>query len=203
MAFTILCQLAEAPAHPYKLQRLLRERGKVQLLGLNPDSLYHAIVQLQRAGLIEGVETTRDGNRPERRVYQITDLGRQEVMDRARQLLVDTGSEYPQAIGALAHLPGLTPATARDLLGLRATALAGEVAGLEIALHDAADAELPRVFVVEAEYALALKRAELAWVRQTVEELRAGRLSWDRTHLTGRCEGGLATPDPDGGDGVR
>lgn len=203
MSFTILCQLAEAPAHPYKLQRLLRERGKVQLLGLNPDSLYHAIVQLQRAGLIEDVETTRDGNRPERRVYQITDLGREEVRDRGRQLLVETGVEYPQAIAALAHLPGFTPATARELLGLRATALAGEVAGLEIALGDFAETELPRVFVVEAEYALALKRAELAWVRQTVDELRAGRLNWDLANLTGRYEADLTTPDPDGGDDVR
>jgi len=44
-------------------------------------------------------------------------------------------------------------------------------------------ADLPRVFVVEAEFALALMRAEMEWLRSTIDELRGGRLAWDRDEL--------------------
>jgi len=39
------------------------------------------------------------------------------------------------------------------------------------------------VFVVEAEFALALMRAEMEWLRSTIDELRGGRLAWDRDEI--------------------
>ncbi len=42
---------------------------------------------------------------------------------------------------------------------------------------------LPRLFQLEAEYALALRRAELAWVKSLIEDMRSGSLTWTHAEL--------------------
>ena len=53
-----------------------------------------------------------------------------------------------------------------------------------------ASQEIPRVFLVEGEYDLALREAEAAWVRSLLEELTTGSLSgiqlWRAWHETGQ-----------------
>jgi DNA-binding PadR family transcriptional regulator len=190
MAYTVLCQLREGPAHPYKLQRLMHERGKAWILNLKTDSLYHAIHQLERAGLIEGAETEREGNRPERRVYRITEAGVEEVEARTYELMTTIGNDFPRVIAPLSHLPGMEPQQVRQMLQLRAAQLAAAVAQSEVLLEDFRSTEFPRVFVIEVEYALALRKAELAWTRQTIAELGDGTLTWPAWPAqTGRPEG--------------
>ncbi len=163
-------------------------RGKKQLLSVNLDSLYHAIAQLERAALIEPVGTRREGRRPERTVYRATEAGLDEMRAWMRDLLVEPTDEFPRFIAALAHLAALTPDECRELLKRRALLLEARIASLEVALRGSAD--LPRVFVVEAEYALALKQAEQAWLRSTIDDLHARRLEWDREELM-RAHGGV------------
>jgi hypothetical protein len=47
-----------------------------------------------------------------------------------------------------------------------------------------------RIHLVEAEYALAMGRAELAWVRSILEEIRAGRFQWDVARILGDVRAG-------------
>jgi DNA-binding PadR family transcriptional regulator len=178
LAYLVLNLLAEAPMHPYEMKRLIRQRGKDLLVTVNLDSLYHAIAQLERAGLIEAAETSREGRRPERTVYRATDAGRDEVRTWMVELLTETPNEFPQAIAALAHLPAMTPDEVREHLGRRAMLLEMQVAASAALMRVAAE-QLPRVFLVEGEYAHALKRAELDWVRSLVADLASGRLTWD------------------------
>ena len=42
---------------------------------------------------------------------------------------------------------------------------------------------LPRLLLLEVEYVLALRQAELVWVRSFVEDLRTGQISWDIEQL--------------------
>ena len=181
LAFLVLNLLAEAPTHPYEMKRLIRWRGKDQLLAVNLESLYHSIAQLERAALIEPVGTGREGRRPERTVYRATESGLDELRAWMRDLLIEPTNEFPRFIAALAHLAALTPVECRELLERRAIHLQAQIATIEVGLSGSA--HLPRVFVVEAEYALALKRAELAWLRATIDDLKGGRLAWDRDEL--------------------
>ena len=64
----VLVLLAEAPMHPYEMQRLMQWRGKDQVVRVQRGSLYPAVERLMRAGLIEPLETEREGRRPERTV---------------------------------------------------------------------------------------------------------------------------------------
>src|SRR5690348_11457746 len=169
LAYLVLNLLAEAPMHPYEMKRLIHLRGKDQLLPVNLDSLYHAIAQLERAGLIEVVETSRDGRRPERTIYRATETGREELSGWSSELLTEAPGEFPKVIAALAHLPGMDPAQVRADLERRAFNLEVQLAASDAALR-AAKEQLPRVLIVEGEFAHALKRAELDWMRALIED---------------------------------
>jgi DNA-binding PadR family transcriptional regulator len=192
LAFLVLNLLAEAPTHPYEMKRLIHWRGKDQLVRVNLDSLYHAIAQLERGGLIEPIGTGREGRRPERTVYRATETGLDELRAWMQDLLVEPTNEFPRVVAALAHLAVLTPAESRELLERRLLRLEGQIASHEAGLRGSAN--LPRVFVVEAEYALALEHAERAWLRSVIDDLRDGRLAWDREELM-RTHGGAAAEE--------
>ena len=66
--------------HPYEMQRLIRQRKKDDFLELKRGSLYNNIERLKLAGLIEPVETTREGRRPERTIYRLTREGQRELI---------------------------------------------------------------------------------------------------------------------------
>ena len=74
-------------------------------------------------------------------------------------------------------LVGLTPDDAREQLEARAAGLAAELADVEETLAGSAD--VPRLFLLEEDYRRTVLSAELGWVRGVLEELRAGRLTWD------------------------
>jgi len=182
LAYLVLNLLAEAPMHPYEMKRLMHLRGKDQLLPVNLDSLYHAIGQLERAGLIEAVETSRDGRRPERTTYTATPAGREEVRGWMSELLTEAPGEFPKVIAALAHLPMMEPGEVQADLERRAFVLGVQIAAGDAALR-AASEMLPRVLVVEGEFAQALRRAELDWMRALIDDLATGRLTWDHEML--------------------
>src|SRR5215831_19269698 len=79
-SLAVLALLRERSMHPYELQRVMHQRHTDELLALKRGSLYHAINQLQRDGLIEPIEISREGRRPERTVYQITPDGEDELV---------------------------------------------------------------------------------------------------------------------------
>jgi DNA-binding PadR family transcriptional regulator len=180
LAYLVLNLLAEAPMHPYQIKRLIHSRGKDLIVDVNPASLYHAIAQLERAAVIEPVETIRDGRRPERTVYRATEAGVAELLAWMIELL--TQAPAPRAIAALAHLAVMEPAEVRVHLERRAEALATQIAGADALVASVRD-QVPRVFLVEGEYARALRQAELDWVRSIVDDLASGRLTWDRAEL--------------------
>jgi DNA-binding PadR family transcriptional regulator len=178
-ALTVLCLLRQRPMHPYEMQRLIRQCHKDEFLDLKRGSLYHAIERLQRAGLIDVVETSREGRRPERTVYQLTEAGELEVLNWLRELLAKPVSEPSQFLAALSFLPHLSTEDALDQLHERASRLEMAIIGLDAVLQKLVP-RIGRAVLVEVEYARAMKQAELEWVRSLSEDLRAGRLTWGR-----------------------
>lgn len=184
-SLVILALLFEQPMHPYEMRRLVRQRGKAELVDLRPGSLYRTIDRLERARLVEPIETTREGKFPERTVYRLTDHGREELEDWMRELLSTPMKDFPRLLEALSVLAVLEPDDARLQLQSRVLRLEGEIAAMETTLGRL-HGVLPRLFQVEAEYALALRRAELEWVGSLVEDLRTGRLTWSHAELRER-----------------
>ena len=95
--------------------------------------------------------------------------------------------EYPQFEAALTLLPILGPAQVLGLLRDRISALEETLTAERAEL--ASFTWLPRLFVVESEYHLAMGEAELAWVRGIAHELEDGSFpgmdEWARWVETG------------------
>ncbi len=182
-ALTVLAFLSEQPRHPYDMQRLIRERHKDFASG-NPRALYHAVERLLRQGLIEPLETNREGRRPERTIFQITDQGRDELENWLHELLETPESEHSGFVAAISLMTCLDHGTALNGLQGRAVALQSAIAALDAgikALQD--DVKLPRLVILELEYTRNQKQAELEFVRGLTDDLASGRLSWSRDAL--------------------
>ena len=163
LALAVLASLRERPMHPYEMAATMRSQGKERSIKLNYGSLYTVVDNLAKHGLIEAMEASREGRRPERTVYRLTDEGRAELEDWLTELLGTPVKEYPQFEAALAEIAVLPPDQVRDVLEHRVEALEEAVA--QQRAETAQLTWLPRLFLLENEYHLAIREAELAWVR--------------------------------------
>src|SRR5262245_12338091 len=177
-SLTVLCLLQTRPMHPYEMQRLIREWHKDEFLDLKPGSLYHAIDRLRRGGLIEPVETSREGRRPERTVYRLTEQGEGETLVWLRELLARPSREPSQFFAALSFLPHLHPQDVLEQLQQRVGALEAEIVCLQTVLKEMVP-RIGRLVLIEVEYLRAMRKAELGWVKSLQDDLRSGRLVWD------------------------
>jgi DNA-binding PadR family transcriptional regulator len=178
LALAVLSYLAQRPMHPYELGRTLRERGDERSIKYNPGSLYMVVRQLAKAGFVVGQGTTREGRRPERTVYAITDAGRRELREWLRDLVKEPRHEYPHFVAALSLIGALPPDEVVELLGQRREDLDAQQAAVrELIQRTLADGVHP-LFLVEEEYRLALLDAELAFVDRFVEQITDPQEGW-------------------------
>lgn len=178
-ALVILSLLAEADRHPYQMRRLCREPGKDALLDLPPGGLYRTVDRLARLGLVEPVETSRQGRFPERTVYRITPRGADELHQWMRSIISVPGREFADLVAALTHVANLEADDALAQLEARMPRLEAEIAGFD-ALMRSLSRSVPRAFLLAVELVRALRQAELEWVRSIVADLRSGELTWGR-----------------------
>jgi DNA-binding PadR family transcriptional regulator len=174
----VLALLREAPMHPYQMQRLLRDRHKDELLVLKRGSLYHAINRLVKAGLIKAVSSERDGRRPERTTYRIAPEGRRELTRVLRQMVGVPRHESSEFMAAMSFLLFLDQEDAIARLKERAQRLEQNARAIEAGMKTAS-AYVKRINLIESEYLLAMRKAELKWVRDLIGELLSGALTWD------------------------
>jgi DNA-binding PadR family transcriptional regulator len=188
LALAVLVLLYEAPMHPYRMQQLIKERGKDKVINVQKRaSLYQTINQLQRAGLIAVRETARDENRPERTIYALTEKGLQTARDWLREMLSTPADEYPDFPAAISFLPVLTVEDALQQLERREAALAYRIADIDAGLQSYKEV-LPRLFLLEEELMRATFDAELTWVRSIINDLRSGDLTWSEELRRGLSE---------------
>jgi DNA-binding PadR family transcriptional regulator len=176
LALAALACLFERPMHPYEMATTMRERGKDQSIKLNYGSLYTVVEALQQHGLIVAQETEREGRRPERTVYRLTDAGRMELIDWVSELLSRPAKEYTRFEAGLSLAGVLPPEDILALLAQRCVNLELEISQMRALLRLMEERGLRRIFVIENEYALAMREAELAWTLNLVEEIKSGRL---------------------------
>jgi DNA-binding PadR family transcriptional regulator len=174
----ILALLREAPRHPYQMQSLLRERHKDEILVLKRGSLYHAINRLLRTNLIEAISNTRDGRRPERTTYRILPAGKQQLLDSLREMISVPQRQPSDFLASMSFLVYVTPQAALAKLQQRIQHLEKEIHAGEAA-RKAAAARVHRINLIESEYLVAMRQAELKWVRSILDELRSGQLTWN------------------------
>jgi DNA-binding PadR family transcriptional regulator len=177
LALAVLGCLFEKPMHPYEMAQTMRLRAKHESIKLNYGSLYGVVEGLERRGLIRPLETTRQGRRPQRTVYEITATGTVEMNEWLSELVAVPVKEYLQYEAALSLLHGLPPDEAVPLLRQRCSALEVTLDESEARSEGADKRGIPRIFVIEEEYKVALLRTELEFTRTLIADIESGELS--------------------------
>lgn len=180
LGLAVLELLAERPMHPYEMQLLMKERRMDRVVKLRRGSLYHTVERLDRAGLIAMAETGRAGRRPERTVYALTEAGRDALTEHVQGMLRDPAEEYPAFAVALAYMHELPREQAMHMLGLRVVAVESEIAKFETMLEQLRRIGLARLHMVQLEYAQAMRRAELGFVRGLMHDIDSKNLRWNK-----------------------
>ena len=186
LALAVLSCLSERPMHPYEISTTLRTRGKEESIKLNYGSLYAVVESLAKHGLIRPMEVTREGRRPERTVYEITEAGAAEHDDWLAELLSTPVREFTSLEAGLSLMPGLEPDEVARLLGERAERLRMHLRQIEATHATMAEAGMPRLFMVESEFRAHMLEAELGYVTRLAEEIATSELPgtavWRRIH---------------------
>ncbi len=95
LALAVLVCLYEKPMHPYEVAQTLRQRAKQESVRLNYGSLYAVVEGLEKKGFIKATGTLREGKRPQRTVYEITENGAREMNDWMTELIGVPAKEFP------------------------------------------------------------------------------------------------------------
>ncbi|GAA2266717.1 PadR family transcriptional regulator [Streptomyces amakusaensis] len=186
LVLAVLGLLLEGPAHPYQMLAELRTRSDNHAAAINRGSLYNTVAALTEADWVAARGRQREGNRPERTVYELTPAGHDELVHRLDSRIRNPEWEFSRFLGAISYLGALGPDAAVEALTERARRLRLRTAADENRRTEALAANVPRLHIVEAEYALHLARAETAWVEAVIDDIRTGELTWPTT-----------APDPD------
>ena len=200
----VLVLLAEAPMHPYEMQRLMQWRGKDQVVRVQRGSLYPAVERLVR-----GRADRTDGDRAGRPAAGADRLsahrrGSGHRRNLAGGMIRTVSNEFPEFPAALSFMPLLSAEEARAQLTARLLGLGKEIAAIKSIVADLGDKyQLPRLFAIEDEYRLAMLEAEHRWVSGILDDLASGELYWDTPDDPGlgggsvRSDGGVSRHSAD------
>jgi DNA-binding PadR family transcriptional regulator len=161
LGISVLALLKAHPMHGYEMFQTLVERHADRIVKVRAGSLYHVVDRLTEEKLIRRAGTARDGKRPERAIYEVTDAGLEALADRVGELIAVPTHEFPQFAVALAEIDTLGADVAANAIDDRVGALDARVAEL-MALRDAS--VTPAGYLVAFDYLLATTRAELSWL---------------------------------------
>jgi DNA-binding PadR family transcriptional regulator len=178
IALAALEVLHDGPRHPYEIHQVMQDRQIGRLVKLTAGSLYHAIDRLADDGLVATVETTREGRRPERTVYRMTDAGRDAFAERVRAITAEPAKEFPQFAQAIAALHNLRRNDAVTQLQRRAMALEAELAAGGVVRERLRKRDVHPMHWIDVEYVLRMKEAELAFTEELLDRLSNNVITW-------------------------
>lgn len=188
LGLAVLSAVVERPMHPYEMATVLKQRGKEADMPIKWGSIYTVVANLEKHGFLQSVGSARNGARPERTVYRITPAGRAEMEDWVRELVGSLDREPPRFKTGLSLMGVLGPDQAARLLRQRADDL-DERAAAQRANLEQSRPVVPRIFLVEGEYELAMIQAEARWIRAFLSDLTSGAVpgtdAWRHWYETG------------------
>ncbi|WP_240717553.1 PadR family transcriptional regulator [Priestia megaterium] len=180
LALAILCLLIEEPMHPYRMQQLIKERGKDEVINVRyRNSIYQTIDRLHRDRAIVIQEKKHNEGRPDLIVYEVTKEGREAAYEWIRKMLSTPKQEFLEFPAAISFLALLTPEDVKEQLQKRVLALEKILAYVEKQMEVGTSKGIPRLFLLEVEYQKTMSLAELEWIQSTIDDIQDKKLKWD------------------------
>jgi DNA-binding PadR family transcriptional regulator len=175
-AFLVLALLAEGETHGYEIQRLVHDRGFRFWTRIQRSSIYNALVQLERDGLISA--HLRAGEGPDRKVYRITKRGSARLRAEGQRHLADPAHPRSELDLGIYALPFLAKKDALEGMEECLDHLRARRGFLEERLAWCRSNEL-RVPALAFERPLLVLDAEIRWLEQVKASLRTNQVSPD------------------------
>ena len=173
-----LALLMERPMHPYEMYQTLVQRSEDRVVKVRPGSLYHTVDRLAGQGLVRATGTEREGNRPERTTYEITEHGGLALSERVTEILATPINEYPEFPLALGESHNLPVETVIQLLRNRVSLLRADLGFMESGIRALEAKKLPRRYWINVQYTRTLREVEVTWLESLIDDLESGELSW-------------------------
>jgi DNA-binding PadR family transcriptional regulator len=161
---------ASGPLHGHQIRHQAQSDRAEQWSDVKPGSLYGALKRMAAEGLIQEVRTERQGNRPERTVYEITGEGRRALAflrDEALRRIETHNDPFDLALAHASEIPE------DDLTGVVADRLAALQAEVSSMRHRAQHAD---PYVNEAErmvmrHLIERTAAEVRWHEEVLARM--------------------------------
>ena len=178
LGIAVLALLNEGPMHPYEMYQLLMSRNEDRIVKVRPGSLYHAVDRLVENDLVREVGTEREGNRPERTTYEVTDSGRDALTARISEIVAEPIPEYPQFVLALSEIHNIDAVHAVSCVRRRIRHKLTEDAELAVIESAVTARAVPSIFYVGLSFMRAMIAGEIAWLEKFVDDIETGRIPW-------------------------
>ena len=174
----LLALLHEGDMHPYEMIRLLRLRHDDRLVPVTNGTVYHTVGRLQKLGLLAEQGVDREGNRPERTTYRVTEAGRNMVPEWVRAELprIDRPEQFRVALSEAHNLP---PDEVVDLLQQRLAAITAQLTVLQHGLTKAEARGVPDLYLIETRREAALLAADHQWLTDIIAAIEQRSLDWN------------------------
>lgn len=181
----VLALLREDAMHPYEMIRLMRQRHDDRIVSITNGTLYHTVARLEKQGLLTEVGVDRDGNRPERTTYALTDAGEAAIIDWVRRELPRLGRTTEYRV-ALAEAHNLDRDETIALLRRRLAALDEELAVYRDGLAKAREGSSLEQYLIEADREHAMLTVDRSWLAALIERLAHPDFVWGTHEQTDR-----------------
>ncbi|MBN1304770.1 MAG: PadR family transcriptional regulator [Anaerolineales bacterium] len=172
----LLGLLRRQPLHGYELKHIIEEHmGDWTSIAFG--SIYFALGKLEEEGMLDKVATEKQGNRPSRSVYQLTETGRDEFLRLLRETWRTTERQYYDLDVAIAFMEALP---VDEVIGY----LRGRITGLEQTLvhmeaHEKEQMsrnEVPAAAQMVFEHSRLHMQAELTWLQDLLGKVKQGSI---------------------------
>jgi DNA-binding PadR family transcriptional regulator len=167
---------AGGPVHGYDVRRTLLSRGATSWANVAPGSIYNALKTLVREGFLENLGTDRQGARPERTCFRLTEAGEQEYTRLLKETLKEARLPNHPLLAGLAFLPDIPPTELADALRERAEALRTQAADTRTMAKDirADDPNgIPPHVAESYDLVASLQEAEAEWSAALADRITA------------------------------
>ncbi|MDR6610959.1 MULTISPECIES: PadR family transcriptional regulator [unclassified Leifsonia] len=178
LAVAALALLAEGPSHPYEMYQTLMQRSEDRLVKVRPGSLYHTVDRMEAHGFVRATGTEREGNRPERTTYEITDAGTRALGERITEIIGTPTNEYPEFPLGLGEAHNLPVETVIALLRKRVALIRADTGVLDGAIADLTQRGVPAKYWLDVRYQRAITATEADVLETLIADLQSGAVSW-------------------------
>lgn len=171
---TILSLIAECPRHGYEIEQTIEARGMRDWTEIGFSSIYYLLNKLEDAGLIESEIQITHGRGSARKIYSLTDKGKQRHQEGIVQALGESrGTSAPFLLG-LSNYPILPTELVLDSLKKNITRLLNRQKHLLQRVEE--QRPLPPYVEAMFDYSRTMVEAELTWMNKFMEEVEAGNV---------------------------